>query len=136
MMNDGPQTPAELDAIEDKQLEDIVRLMVDKAGVIMEDTFSVAGVEFTISAVDSGESEEAMREVGRDDLVTREISYQRAILKRAITRINGQRAKPSTIDLFLRKSPPAMVRCLYDRFLAIRQDHALKFEAVQDIVRK
>lgn len=116
----GEQLDDDIDALSEDEAMEMIRNMLAEHNVILESEFELGGHTFTIESVDHGGTESANRATGRDDLLTRQLSSQREILKRAIKKIDGRPIEPRVLERVIRTAPPALVARLYSEFHALR----------------
>lgn len=118
------------------ELVALARAMIEDNDVTLGTTVEIAGVRFYITWLDQGETEHASKEVGKDDILTRELTWRREILRRAIRRVNDRPVTPETITRFLSAAPPQLVEMLYSDFVAVRSDQALKLHRLTKIAKE
>lgn len=109
-----------IDALTEDEAEEMIRNMLAENNVMMESEFELSGHTFTIESVDHGGTEQANRATGRDDLLTRQLSSQREVLRRAIKKIDGRPIAPRVLERMIRTSPPALIARIWQEFVTLR----------------
>lgn len=119
------------------ELEGFLQDLLEENEMPMFEDADVLGHTFRIASVDHGETEKVTRTVKNDDIFTRELSFKKRLLAKAITHIDGKPVEASEhLVRFMDKCPPAVVNALYDVLLRVRSAQETRIAAVAAAVGK
>lgn len=120
----------------DAEIHALAMAMIEDNDIVTEHAIEVSGVEFTFRWLNMEETEKASRACERDDMLTRELHWQREILSRAIIKVGGRPVAPLVIMRFLNAAPPPMVEKLYTEFVALRKAQGVALERIYAEIKK